>query len=99
MSLIKQLQQALGSAEGTEGYGGGVDEKRLEITLYSNDEICIFINEKRIPICVFPLTEVFYCDPEEYDIHLSFDDIISIHEVMAIIADNMDELKEWVEEF
>jgi hypothetical protein len=67
--------------------------------LYSNDEICVFVTEKRIPICVFPLTGDFYCDPKGYDFKLTFDDVGIIHDTMNVISQNMNQLKEWLEDF
>jgi len=92
MSLIKDLQQVMGSSE-------DYDEKRLEITLYSDDEICIFVDEKRIPISIFPLTGEFYCDIEGYNFRLTLDDVVIMEEVMEFVAKHMDDFKEWLEEF
>jgi hypothetical protein len=93
MSFINSLQKTLGTQNENM-------DKQLEITLYADDEICISILDKRIDICVFPITGEMYLDLEGVDFgKLTFEELIMTTNVMSEIKENIDEIREWVKGF
>jgi hypothetical protein len=73
--------------------------KYLKVAIFNKNDVVFYLWEREIPVCVNPINGSIFIDVEGYDWKLQKDMLDEIVVVMAVIEENMDEVRGWVKEW